>query len=262
MNKLVTQEQQQVFAIVGATLTFLHGLQECLAPEKHLAMYCTEKYKYKDENYEEYVMSVLRQDGLAILTSPLVWFLMTFKELSYQQAIGIALLPWIILMLYFFLNEVPQKVGGSLKGTLLNILVFSFVAFSNIFETTYGDLSVKILAGFGLTHGLLVFFSPNLHASLLGNVQDDDILQFARRGVGASLLTTNIYFAALIGGVENPMACGIGWWVGLFTMLILLDDFKKYKTDLPKLYAWFVIMAFFGVVLTIQYPVEEVEETE
>jgi hypothetical protein len=260
MDKIIAQDQQQIIALVAATMLFLHGLQECLAPERHLELYCTEKLKYKDENYKEYVMCSLRQDGLACMTGPIIFFLTTYKDLTYQDATGVVAISWLVLMLSFLLNEVPQRVGGSLRGLYVSITVFAFVAYATIFKTAQSDLAVKILAGFGLSHGLLVFLSPNLHASLWGNIQDDDILYVVRKGIGASLLTCNIYIASLIGGVKNPTAFGISWWTAFLTFFPQMDGFKKFKTDMVKIYAWIVLMVVFGITLTVQFPVEVVEE--
>ncbi|KAL3935992.1 MAG: hypothetical protein SGARI_002744 [Bacillariaceae sp.] len=176
---------------------------------------------------------------------------MTLKNVEYEQAIGIAAMPWIV----------PQRVGNSLKGILTNLAVFGFVAYATIMETEYAAVAVMILAGFGLTHGLLVLFSPNFHALLWGNVQsDDDKLHFARRCLGCDLIPVAVYMWALIAGVPNPQALGYGWASVFLAFLTLLGDFKKSNVDMNLIYAWVVAMAIVALTLTADVPEEAIAD--
>jgi hypothetical protein len=172
-----------------------------------------------------------------------------------NEAIGVSVFPWLILMLTFLLNDVPQRVGNSLKAVYTNIVVFGFVAYAAIMETKHAALSVKILASFGLSHGLFLLFTPNFHAQLWGNVQDDnDFLFMARRSCGSSLLGLSVYLWALIGDVHSPRALGFHWGTVLFAFAMLLGDLKRSKFDMKLIYTWMLAMAFFAVTLSIQIP--------
>ncbi|KAL3896027.1 MAG: hypothetical protein SGARI_007279 [Bacillariaceae sp.] len=220
--------------------------------------YLTEKHVFADKTKEEHVMSIMRQDGLACCTCPIVYLLMTYKNVPMEEAVGVTALLWLLLMIALLLNDVPQHVGNSLKGICTNIAFFGFVTYSTILVETdeYAGSALKLFAGFGLTHSLALLLSPNFHALMWGNVQgDDDMLHFTRRCIGCDLFSVSAYLCALIAGVPNPKAAGISWMALFFAFLSLMGGFQKFKYDMKMIFGWVVCIAFFAVTLLADNPV-------
>lgn len=263
----VTEDQQQLIALVGGILCLVHGVRGTLSPEKHYEFYLTEKQEdLKDPVKQESIYSVQRQDCLCAVTCTLEYLLIAYKGLEYYEAVGVTALLWLVLMLAFILNDVPQRTESSPNGFYLNIAVLAFVVYSTLVSDneTAAKSSVKFLATFALAHGAMLFLAPNMHSRFYGANQSEssDMLAFTRRSLGAGLLYNAVLKWALITGMETTMAYGLSWASVLALWPFLLSGFKQFGCDMNKIYGWMVVMGFMVLVLTMDVSTVEGEETE
>jgi hypothetical protein len=261
MDTLLTADMQFNLAMVGELITFLYGLPLVLAPHKKLEVYgVEEKMEFKSEAEKLHVLIIVCEENLALITCSIIFFLIAFKDFDREVAIGVSTVPWLILMLFSLLNEIPQKVGNPTKDIYTNIIVFAFVEYTTIMETDYSTLAVKLLSGFTLTHGLFLLLFPATHAAFWGNTEGRDVVMFSQRCAGANLLNLGVFGFSLIAELPLVLCCGLGWVVAFFTMLLLLSDCRKFDIDMSKIYGWIVVIAFFAVTLLVQPPAVVQEE--
>ena len=260
MDSFLTTDMQFNIAVFGELMMFLYALPLTLAPHKQHELYFVKPLEFKSDTEKEHVLSINCQENLALVTCTLIFGLVAFNDFDREVAIGVSVVPWLILMLFFLLNEYPQKFGNSTKGLYCNVAMFAFVAYATIMETEYSSLAVKLLAGFTVTHGLFLLLSPTTHAAFWGNVESGDFLMFTARCLGANVLDLGVMLCALIAGLPLVLCCGLGWACAFFTFLLLLGDFQKFNMDMPKVYGWMVVMAFFAVTLSLQLPAVVQEE--
>jgi hypothetical protein len=262
MKSFLTADLQFNIAVIGELIAFLYAFPITLAPRKKMEFYGIENFEFKDEVEREHVYSIICQENLAVVTGSIIFWLIAFMDIDREVAIGVATIPWIVLMLFFALNELPQKIGNSTRVVHSNIVIFSFLAYVTVTKTEYSSLAVKLLAGFSLTHGLFLLLSPTAYATFWGNIEGRDIVILARRCAGANVLDLAVFLFALIAGLPPLSCCSLAWGCGFFFTLLLVGECQKFNIETSKIYGWLVVNALLAVTLSLQLPLVLQEEVE
>jgi uncharacterized protein YjeT (DUF2065 family) len=253
MDSLIAliDQKKDVIAYVSGAICVLYGLIFFLAPQKARDLYFTNDLKLKDPKSWEVCDFVQQRFALCLITSPVAWWLHVEAGLSRDEAIGVVALPWILLCLHSLLNETCQKLGSSPKADYICLAVFSYVAFATLTHATYSNLSVKLLAGFTLAHGLLSFLNPAGIGSLYGTPEREDFILLRRRSYGNGIISVSVFTAAFASGVPQLKTVGITWIVAGIGQVLLLEDLKKFKVVMAPILFWLVLAAFFGITLSV-----------
>jgi hypothetical protein len=244
-------DYKDVIAQVSGVICVLHGLIMFLAPQKGRDLYNTKDLELKDPKSWEIHDYIGQRCALCLITSPVAWWLHVEVGMSRDEAVGVVLLPWILLCLHSLLNEKPQQLGSSPRADYMSLAMFSFVAHATLTHTIYSNLAVKILAGFTLANGLLAFMNPAAIGSLYGTPEREDFINLMRRMYGNNLNSLAAFIGAFAWGLPHLKAVGIAWATAGVGMVLLLGDLKKFKVAMAPIFVWLVLMAFFGITLSV-----------
>jgi hypothetical protein len=97
-------DNQDVIAQVSMAIGLIYGLLIFLAPHKTRDIFNIKALELKDPKGWEVCDYIRQRCALCMLTPPVVWWLHVEAGLSRDEAIGVALLPWILLCLHSLLN--------------------------------------------------------------------------------------------------------------------------------------------------------------
>lgn len=142
-----TSNHQYYLAKYSAVLCFVYGLYFVLVPHKGKNVYLKQKPELKDPHgWDVFDLVVLRQ-SMCILTPAVVFWLHVEAGISLDESFGVALIPWIVMLLHSILNEtLKKKVGAkSASGDYSQLIGCSVAAFATLSHSDYSKLSVKVL---------------------------------------------------------------------------------------------------------------------
>jgi hypothetical protein len=244
-------DHKDVIAKVSGAICAFYGLIMFLAPQKGRDLYNTKDLELKDPKSWEVHDFIGRRHALCMITASVAWWLHVELDMSRDEAIGVVTLPWILLCLHSLLNETPKQLGSSPRADYVCLAMFSFVAYATLTHATYSNLSVKILAGFALANGLMLFMNPAATGSLYGAPERDDFINLIRRCYGNNLIALGAFTGTFAWGLPHLKAVGITWATVGVGMFFLLDDLKKFKVAMAPMFVWLVLAAFFGITLSV-----------
>jgi hypothetical protein len=244
-------DYKDVIVQVSGVISVLHGLLLFLAPQNGRELYNMKDLELKDPKSWEIHDFVSRRSALCMITSPVAYWLHVLVGMSRDEAVGVTILPWILLCLHSLLNGKWQQLNSSPRADYICLAMFSFVAHATLTHATYSNLAVKILAGFTLANGLMLFMSPAAIGSLYGTAECEEFIDLIGRCYGMNLNSLAAFVGAFAWGLPLLKTIAIAWATAGVGMFLLLEDFKKFKLGMGPIYGWLVLMAFFGITLSV-----------
>lgn len=188
----------------------------------------------------------------AIYTGTILWWALAQKGASLNTAVGISILPWILLSLHSILNDKPKEMGFPVNVEYLQLAINSCVAHATLTNAEYADSATKGIALWGLLNSMLLFFNPVLFGKVYGTAERDDSVYFARRNYGNNLGSLSVLIGSLALGKDTTTSMGYSWLsnlLGLATMMFITKDIEKQNIEKAPCYAWLVFMSFVVYVL-------------
>jgi hypothetical protein len=254
MDSLVALvDYKDVIAQVSGAICVLYGLVFFLAPKKGRHLYNSKDLVLKDPKSLEICDYLVQRSALCLITSPVTMWLHVDVGLSRDEAVGLAVLPWILLCLHSLLNETHQSFGSSPRADYISLFMFCCVACATLTHATFSSLAVKILSGFTMANGLLAFMSPAAIGTLYGTPEREDFILLMIRSYGLNLIIAAVFTAAFASGVPQLKTIGITWAAACVGLLVFLlnNSLKKFKVAMAPVFISLALMAFFGITLLV-----------
>ena len=262
MDSFITVSFQNNLNLAAAVLCIVYSIVLVLAPHKARDLYVKQAPEFKDPEFSWKVVDhITRFSSLCILMCGVCWWLVVMEGVSREKAIGVVSLMGVVHNLHTLLNDIPKQLNMSPRSTVINIMVFSAVAYATLGNTDFANLASKIVACFGLANGLLLFANPGF-LEILYNIPDRESFgMLCRRDAGNNLISLSVYLCGLAWDLPQIKACGLSWASVGIGLVLLLPEMKKHHGNLTRIGAWILFMGFSAVVFLARVP-EEKDTTE
>ena len=193
--------------------------------------------------------------GMTMVSNIICWYFRAIKETSVNTAVGLSMIPWIVLGVHSILNEKPKELGFPLWAEWFNLVFFSVVAHATLTSADYANSATKAIAIWALLNGLLLAANPALFGKVYQTAERDDVVLLGRRNYGYNLCCTAVFLYSLATEVNMSKAVGYSWvpaLVGLISMMFITKDFDKLNLPMgPPVYFWLFVEAL--VVYTLAF---------
>lgn len=245
-------EKYQI-AKAAEAFIFVYGLYIFLAPHKAREIYNPKELKLKDPQ-GEHILDLMRQRAhLSMVLTAAAWFLHVQYDLSRDQAIGIATMPWVLTSLHGILNDTLKKTGVSTNRSEHHILIMSGAAtFATLTDhAPYLKIILKIFYTWVAAVAITMYAAPNAVGTLYGCPEREDYLMFSRRCYGHQLLMGASCMLAMLWGVKNLQVVAFGWAVAFVGFFPLIGEMIKHNFEMMPIYFWLALQAFVVTCLLV-----------
>jgi len=248
----MNEQQQLLIAKATGVLGFSHALVLVLAPFKEKA-YVSKEYEHvKNPEILGSIRYGVRWTHMCTINLQLTWWLHVEQGLPREQAIGLGTIPWIVLCLYAWLNDVPKTIGHKNNALYATLTAQGIGAYATLINTAYASFASKFLAMWALMNGMVLFLSPILGGSIykLSPRLEEHKIIVTRKRFGSHLLTLGIFLCGFAWGIPKLFALGMAWATIFVGTLLMIQDYKAIKVDMKKINSWLVAMALCAFTLT------------
>lgn len=255
MDAFITPDRQLWMANIAQGFLFVYGLYLTMLPHNNYGLYhaaTTPPKGFKSEARHHYMKGLVIEQNLVLCTESLAYFLIAVKDMKVELALGVAGIPWLLLMIFFLLNEHPQKIGNPTMGTYVNAIVFAVVVYATVMETSYAKMANQLMGIFSLLRGVTLLVATPLHTAFWGNLKDDDddMLLLARKGLGMHLVPNGVFYLLMMANDVPLLTCvGAAWATGLVTLSWMIPACRKDDMNMKCIYGWWVTMAVVATTL-------------
>ena len=205
---------------------------------------------YGIKNPSSIVNFITTRSSTVLSAFSIAFWCLAHKNTSINTAYGISTIPFIVSSVHAILNEKPKEFGYSAAVECFNIALFSMAVQAALTDSAHADTLIKIVLGWGLFNGALLFANPQLFGKLYNTPEREAVVYSVSRTYGNNLIAFCVYLGSLVLGKENLTACAysfIGWALGIAIQVFMTKDIEQFDHfPMWLTYAWIVTLSSLG----------------